>query len=347
MYQYDVVVDEFAEFTGDWKDVRVTVDIRQAVAGLPSFAEAWTSLQLPATEPLPAAFSAARVTVVDALRATLHIPDSALTKRWTWPDHTTQISIRIGLYLLYQILEEAAAGIERVVGQFGSGPTQAGRILGQATAARWDLHGLLLPLGPADLDRPPGGGEWTLRETLAHTAIAQALYTLSTAYWARQPRVSGPIPAPPELPFTRLPDAAWLAGTLQDHLHRLDTALDLSVGLLGRLNDDADLDKPAVWAGHDVTVRFRLHLYAMHLREHTIQVEKTLVMLGRQPTEVERIARITLAAYGHLERSLFGVSDESLDRVTSGEPSPSSQFIGVIDRLGSIASILCARAAEE
>ena len=43
------------------------------------------------------------------------------------------------------------------------------------------------------------------------------------------------------------------------------------------------------------------------MREHTIQVEKTLAMLGRRPTEVDRLVRLLLAAYGRLEAVVSGM----------------------------------------
>jgi hypothetical protein len=49
--------------------------------------------------------------------------------------------------------------------------------------------------------------------------------------------------------------------------------------------------------------------WSSHLREHTIQVEKTLAMLGRAPTEPERLIRLTLAAYGRAEAVVFGQPD--------------------------------------
>jgi hypothetical protein len=324
----------------------VSLDAWEAINHLPSFAEAWTSLQLPPPRLLPVAISAARTAVSEALLATLRIPDVALTKNWVWPGQTNRPSIRVGLYLLYHTLEEAAAKVDGWDGYIASRPSQARRILAQATTARWDFHGLLLPLETPDLDRPPGGGEWTLRETLAHVVVAQALYTLRTAYWARQPRVGGPLSTQPDLPVTSLPDAAWSAGTLREIERRLDTALDLSVGLLGNLDESVELDKLALWYGFDVTVRFRLHVFAMHLREHTIQVEKTLAMLGRQPTEVERIARICLGAYGHLEGSLLCYSAESLDRKTEAGTSRSNYLADVVQRIGFIANALVVAATD-
>jgi hypothetical protein len=119
----------------------------------------------------------------------------------------------------------------------------------------------------------------------------------------------------PETPLTgREQHAAWSAGTLRDIRTRLDAMLDLAVGLLGDVDDASRLEAPGIWVGYAVTIRFRLHRFAAHLREHTIQVEKTLAMLGRQLREVERIVRMILGAYGRLEATILCLPDDMLDR---------------------------------
>ena len=50
------------------------------------------------------------------------------------------------------------------------------------------------------------------------------------------------------------------------------------------------------------------------MREHTVQVEKTLAMLGRPTSEVERLVRLIAGAYGRLEEGLYmwPATDDSL-----------------------------------
>ena len=56
-----------------------------------------------------------------------------------------------------------------------------------------------------------------------------------------------------------------------------------------------------MWVKVDVDVRFRLHRFAGHIAEHTVQCEKTLSALGWRPTEGRRIVRPVAAALGELE----------------------------------------------
>src|SRR5205814_347473 len=74
---------------------------------------------------------------------------------------------------------------------------EGGRILGHASAARWDLQGLLLPVPDRLLDRDPGGGEWTLRATIGHVLEVQERYTAATAPAVERGRRGEPLPAPP------------------------------------------------------------------------------------------------------------------------------------------------------
>ena len=71
-----------------------------------------------------------------------------------------------------------------------------------------------------------------------------------------------------------------------------------------------------------VTIDFRLGRYGSHIREHTVQVDKTLAMLGRRPSEVERLVRLILATYGRLEGLLVGRRPDDLERPLETEASP-------------------------
>jgi hypothetical protein len=63
---------------------------------------------------------------------------------------------------------------------------------------------------------------------------------------------------------------------------------------------------PGRWSGLPVTVDFRLGRLESHLREHTIQVDKTIAMLGLPTSEVGRLVRLILSSYGRLEALVFG-----------------------------------------
>lgn len=317
-------------------------------------------LELPLGPPAPlhSAVARARELLVETVSRLLPVPDAALARPWRWQDGGADV--RYGFYRLYETLEEAKVALGRTLERGAARRTEAGRILAQATAARWDLHGLLLPLRAADLDREPGQGEWTLRRTLAHTLSSQWSYTFRTAYAVHRAR-AGREDLPVVAPETAMPVALrgmGSGGVLAEIQRRLDEAaepgaearrlldeaLDAGVGLLQMVDDEAELSAPTTWSGFQVSVRFRLHRWGSHLREHTIHAEKTLALLGREPSEVERLARLVLGAYGRLEGLAFGLPQGGLDAPADGR-SPAGLLAGAAETVAAHARTIRAAAS--
>ena len=111
------------------------------------------------------------------------------------------------------------------------------------------------------------------------------------------------------MPEDRLPPTAPtnVGGEIEAILARLTEARAETNRWLGDVAPAA-MTRPAVWAGYDVDVRFRLHRFAAHVVEHTIQCEKTLLALGWRQTEGRRIARRLAAVVGEVE-GLGAVAD--------------------------------------
>lgn len=259
------------------------------------------------TRPLPLApaLDRARQSLNAALAELRLVSDAVLETGWPW--RGDEADVRYGLYRQYEALEDARARIGPLLRQSGDRDTPARPLVAAATAARWDLHGLLNGLDDADLDRDPGSNEWTLRQTFAHIVSVQRAYGWFTAWWlARRDRPADDFPERvPEDVATELPaEESEAAGTLVDTRRRLDEILDLSAGVFAPLGDD-ELAARARWSGVAVDVRFRIGRWSSHMREHTVQVEKTVAMLGRPMSEVERLLRLIAGAYGRLEEELY------------------------------------------
>ena len=78
--------------------------------------------------------------------------------------------------------------------------------------------------------------------------------------------------------------------------------------------DDAEVDKPSkYWEDEPMSLRFRMHRFDSHMRQHTIQVEKTLHMLGRVPSEAQRLLRLIFAALAQVEGVLIGIGRNNED----------------------------------
>lgn len=266
--------------------------------------------------PLSAGLTGARADVLAAAGDLLAIPESALTKPWPWTGGSEE-EVRYGAYRAAEALELAEVDARRLMAAGEATETQAARIVGPSTAARWDLDGLLLPLGDDLLDADPGGGEWTLRLTLGHVIGGQRAYGWGSAWWSTQRYAADD----PSLP-ARVPDEFWATipdeataeaeGTNADLRRRLDEILDLTTERLAGLPDER-LALGARWSGFAVTIGFRLGRWGSHIREHTIQVDKTLAMLGHVPDEPARLVRNLLAGYGRAEAVVFGRQGDALD----------------------------------
>lgn len=270
--------------------------------------------------PLPPALLTARAEVLAALRDLRKIPDNALTAPWRWKGDSEE-EIRYGFYRINEIFERAVIDAGAAIRAGGVERGRAGEIAAAATAARWDLQGLLIPLADATWDADPGGGEWTVRQTLGHVIASQRGYAAGGAWWQeRGDRADDPeLPiSAPESIFDALPsEDAEAAGTPAEVRDRLDDALDRSTERLAGLPDDR-LAFGARWAGFAVDVGFRMGRWSSHIREHTIQVEKTLVMLGLEPSENDRLVRLVLASWGRAEAAVYGMVAADADDAVRG-----------------------------
>ena len=270
--------------------------------------------------PLLPAIVAARTDVIAAARDLLAIPEEALSRPWSWIGGSEE-DVRYGAYRAAESLEEAEIEAREMTSAADATERQTARIVAPSTTARWELHGLLLPLDGQLLDADPGGGEWTLRLTLGHVIAGQRGYAWGNAYVldhgfhpddpTRQVRA-------PESFWDDLPDEATTeaAGSIDDLRARLDAILDLSVERLAAMPDDR-LAIPTRWSGFPVSLGFRFGRWGSHIREHSIQVVKTLAMVGYAPDEPALLARNLLSAYGRAESVVFGreAVDDAVDRI--------------------------------
>jgi DinB family protein len=259
--------------------------------------------------PLPLALRVARADVAAAIATLRTIPDARLAEAWAWKGGSEE-EIRYGFYRIAEVFELAAISAEAELRRTGPWRGLAADRIAPATAARWDLQGVLLPLDASAWDADPGGGEWTVRQTMGHVIGGQRSYGVGTAWWQAQGLAADDpdLPSPPEAIYEVLPsDEAEAAGTPSEVRDRLDLVLDLAAERLAGLPEDR-LALAARWSGFAVDVGHRLGRWSSHLREHTIQVEKTLVMLDHQPTEVDRLVRHVLAAWGRAEAVVYGAA---------------------------------------
>jgi len=255
----------------------------------------------------------ARVAILGAVGDLLDVPDETLDRPWRWrPLDPEDIELRYGIYRALERLEEAGGAIAR-----GRADGAGGRIgpavpqLAAATEARWDLQGVLLPLSDADWDADPGGGEWTVRQTIGHIVGSQRSYGWYNAWYLSQ-RATHVAVYPPDGVLPPEPtESEDAAGDAAEVRARIDDVLDQGIVAYGGL-DASDLLVLARWSGLPVTIGFRLGRFASHFREHTVQIDKTLDLIGHRRTEIERLVRLILAGYGRLEARFVGRDADAL-----------------------------------
>jgi len=115
--------------------------------------------------------------------------------------------------------------------------------------------------------------------------------------WARRRRHDEPV----RIPENKLPPKTDSKGTLADLIGRLAHIREETDRRHANVSPD-EMRLPTIWAGFEVDVRFRLHRFAGHVIEHTIQCEKTLAVLGGyKETEARRIVRRISGARGRHE----------------------------------------------
>lgn len=258
--------------------------------------------------PLAATLRDARLDVLAAVASLRQVTDAALAGPWDWKGDSVE-ELRYGFYRIAEAFERAGIDAAERVRDARRVRGRSGDLIAPTTAARWDLHGLLVPLADDTWDAEPGGGEWSIRRTLGHVISSQRGYGLGTAWWQakgfRSDDPALPKETDPSL-WDGLPEEEDEAdGTPADVRVRLDELIDRSTDRLAGMGEER-LAAGARWSGFAVDVAFRLGRWGSHLREHAVQVEKTLVMLDRRPTEVDRLVRHVLASWGRAESAVYG-----------------------------------------
>ena len=219
-------------------------------------------------------------------------------------------------YALYRTIEDAQEASVRVA---ALPHPESRRILSLAQRAFGDLRGLLIGLSTDLLDTAPRDGEWSVREILRHVIVTEGRYAVQTRYAVERTDAD-----PMRVADDKLPTPAQIdvTGGISGILERVGDARAETDRQLGDL-PAAAMVRPTQWIQYDVDVRFRLHRFAAHMVEHTVQCEKTLAALGWRATEGRRIVRRLTALLGEVE-SFAGRAGALLIETRLAERSASS-----------------------
>jgi hypothetical protein len=257
------------------------------------------------------------------------LPDPALTRPWRWRDRDDEV--RYALLRAADDDQEALVAVHEVLADRAWRQPEPARLLALAEISRGALLGALVGVTDAQLDPAPARDEWPLREVLAHIVLTERRYYQRTAWHVEAARAGhGATGEPPTGIVEPMSEVGLYArGGVTDFEERLATAREEALAVLADVQP-VDLNAPAGWAGYTVDVRFRLHRFAAHEREHTGQVQATLRAIGFVPSEAQRVLATAQVTRGHLLAALVGLPDDLLDATSS---SQGASVAGVLRRL--------------
>jgi uncharacterized damage-inducible protein DinB len=249
-------------------------------------------------------------------KAAMAQTDADLERPWAWGIYTDE-DVRFAFFRTYEELRTLAVltSAERDINR--TAPTSARRILAQFHAAYRDLQAVLLRVDAASSEISPAEGEWSVRKTLGHMVGANARF-LSVVRYALDHHRAGdwnPGPVPPEvypaiIGLAQAELTAILSGP-PDKIQAYHDALHARILLdLDDITED-ELELPVIYRENTPTpLRFRLHRFDSHLRQHTVQVEKTLAVVGQPPSEIHRLLRLIYSGLAEAEGAAFKAGEE-------------------------------------
>ncbi|HEX6350423.1 MAG TPA: DinB family protein [Candidatus Dormibacteraeota bacterium] len=215
--------------------------------------------------------------------------DAEMAQPWEWPGRKgAQLQVRD---CHWRIVETEQAFLATVP----AAEREAAAVMELAQIAFGDLRGLLAGQTDDALDAKPGE-EWSLREVLGHVLMTERRYAWQVRYAVNRDATQPTHAQPPVTVSTAETDSG-----VRDWIDMLEAERARSDSYCSTLDAPA-LARPSVWMEYEIDVRFRLHRFAAHLAEHTIQAEKTLRGIDRTPAEARQLVRVLSRLRGRHER---------------------------------------------
>ncbi len=249
-------------------------------------------------------------------------PDPDLARAWAWGPYDSE-GVRFAFFRTYEDLRELAVRITS--DRLARGPVVrvAQRILAQYHAAYRDLEAVLLGVDDELADQAPADEEWPVRQVMAHIIGADLGFYGVVKYALDHHRAGEGRPS-------KIPDDAWddLLGeeeaqtyaALARPLSGLQAYYAAHHGrVLREFSEITDEEMPAssiYWEDQEMDLRFRLHRFDSHLRQHVVQIEKTLAGFGRPPNEAKRLLRLIYAALAEVEGAVIGAWEVGVERAS-------------------------------
>ncbi|VAW30773.1 hypothetical protein MNBD_CHLOROFLEXI01-531 [hydrothermal vent metagenome] len=237
--------------------------------------------------------------------------DIDLAQPFHWRKHGE--GVRLALIGTYHELCDLAATLANQRQEEGIPLTLAQRVLGQYHLAYRELEATLLNITAEQFTKEPAAGEWPLRVILGHIVEAERAFFTLIHYGLAQQQARA------ERPFS-LPDdeVERVAGNREAFFEITDNQPLAAVQTyyaefhqrvlteLAAVPDEQFLGaSPVWWEGEEYSLQYRLHRFDAHLRQHHIQIEKTLILLNQPVSEAHLLLRLVYHALGQNGLSLL------------------------------------------
>jgi len=224
--------------------------------------------------------------IQDFTKLALEMNDADLAREWVWKDYDGE-GIR---FAFFRTLEDLLTLEAFQLNRRKKGLSQAQQILAGYHLAFRDLQASLLGVIPAEYERVPAEGEWSLRKVLTHIVEADLLFYVAVKNGLNDYRLR-------DGKLGKMTEEIWknVSGTNDEEVDRIlggpieaaltyhETVHARNLSMLADISDD-ELEKKALyWEKEAMTLRFRLHRFESHMRQHTIQLDKALDMLDLHP----------------------------------------------------------------
>jgi uncharacterized protein len=295
---------------------------------------------------------------VHKLAAQTHgLADWELDQPWAWRFHKE--GARFALIGTYTELMDLAISLERERETDGPERTLMQRALGRYNAGYRDLQALVLGLPDDVFEAKPGASEWPLRFILAHIIGAQRRFFTLITYGLRRRRNSsnaaGDAGLPLELPAD---ETERVVGPYDDFRKLFATGappgplLDYYAALHARTLEefqgitDDETEAPTLWwEREELDLLFRMHRSDAHLRQHTVQIEKTLAAVGHAPSEAKVWLRHVYRALADVESACIGapqLGDEARTRLATAISARADDVSAAIERAAALVAAAAA-----
>lgn len=265
------------------------------------------------------------VTLIQAVEkfaaVTQALSDEDLDREWSWRAYHE--GVRFAFFRVYEELRALAATMITERTTRGKPITTAQHALAQYHAAYRDLQAVLTGVPDSLIDISPAKGEWPPRIILGHVISAEREFFARIWYAVDRFREGEDQPAA----MTEAQVAEFVGGykEFETTMNRLSLPGimayydSLHKRVLRELNNIRGLELEAIslwWEELPITVEFRLHRLDSHLRQHTIQLEKTLLAISEPPSEARRLLRLVYSALADVDATIIGAWDLGRERLS-------------------------------